>query len=76
VLLAGNNFEEDIHTSCCHTIYFCEQIPLLETKDTIRMSGPPAQGYKISGEGHVGGGPDGSKGGNTVREKSVVAIFF
>lgn len=30
------------------------------------MSGPPAQGYKMSGEGHIGGGPDGSTGGNVV----------
>lgn len=30
------------------------------------MSGPPAQGYKMSGEGHAGGGPDGSIGINTV----------
>ncbi|PWN37527.1 uncharacterized protein FA14DRAFT_159545 [Meira miltonrushii] len=29
------------------------------------MSGPPAQGYKISGDGYAGGGPDGSKGQNT-----------
>ena len=29
------------------------------------MSGPPAQGYKISGDGYAGGGSDGAKGQNT-----------
>ena len=29
------------------------------------MSGPPAQGYKISGDGYAGGGSDGTKGQNT-----------
>lgn len=37
------------------------------------MSGPPAQGYKISGEGVAGGGSDGTAGGNTV---SLSLVFF
>ena len=37
-----------------------------EIEETINMSGPPAQGYKLSGEGHAGGGPDGTTGANTV----------